>query len=157
MTKLTGRQQRFIDEYCSNGGNGTRAVKDAGYRVNNDNSAAATASRLLRSVNIRAQIDAFEAKVTEEVKGKVVYTRELALAEYNKAIEIAKERKQAGAYCKAVAGKVRLYGLDKQVIDDKRDDKRPMTVAELRDALEAAEKLEREANVIMMQVNARNG
>ena len=31
--RLTGKQERFIDEYCSNGWNGTQAVVDAGYKV----------------------------------------------------------------------------------------------------------------------------
>ena len=55
MAKLTVKQRRFVDEYCENRGNGVKAVYEAGYQVNNNNSAAATASRLLRNVNIRMQ------------------------------------------------------------------------------------------------------
>lgn len=64
MIGLTVKQRRFVEKYCENCGNGVKAVYEAGYEVSNNNSAAATASRLLRNVNIRAQIKAFEAKVT---------------------------------------------------------------------------------------------
>ena len=156
MVKLTARQRRFVEKYCENCGNGVKAVYQAGYGVSNDNSAAATASRLLRNVNVRAEIEAFEAKVTEAVKETAVYTREMALAEYNKAIEIAKKRKQANAYCKAITGKVRLYGLDKQVTED-NSERAPITRQELLDRLAELDELDAEANKIQMEVNKRVG
>jgi phage terminase small subunit len=134
MVRLTTKQKRFVEKYCENYGNGVKAVYEAGYKVSNNNSTAATASRLLRNVNIIAQIEAFESKVTEAVRERVVYARKMALAEYDKAIEIVKEHKQAGAYCKAIAGKVALCGLAYKLAEIPTY-KRPMTRKELEESL----------------------
>jgi hypothetical protein len=156
MVRLTTKQRRFVENYCENHGNGVKAVYEAGYEVSNDNSAAATASRLLRNVNIRAQIRAFEAKVTETVKERVVYTREMALAEYEKAIKIAEEHGQAGAYCKAISAIVALCGLAFKPAENPLD-RVPITREELEAALRELDEIEAEARRIQFQVNERCG
>jgi phage terminase small subunit len=154
MAKLTVKQRRFVNEYCENRGNGVKAVYEAGYNVRNNNSAAATASRLLRNVNIRMQIEAFEAKLTETVKERAVYTREMALAEYEKAIKIAEEHGQAGAYCKAISGIVALCGLAIKPAENPVD-REPMTSEELEAALRELDEIESEARTIQLQVNEK--
>jgi hypothetical protein len=156
MAKLTVKQRRFVDEYCENRGNGVKAVYEAGYQVSNNNSAAATASRLLRNVNIRSQIEAFESKVTETVKERAVYTREMALAEYEKAMELAEKHGQAGAYCKAISGIVVLCGLGIKPAENPLDQV-PITREELEAALRELDEIEAEARRIQFQVNERCG
>ena len=156
MAKLTVKQRRFVEKYCENCGNGVKAVYEAGYNVRNNNSAAATASRLLRNVNIKAQIQAFESKVTETVKERVVYTREMALAEYEKAMELAEKHGQAGAYCKAISGIVALCGLAFKPAENPLD-RVPITREELEAALGELDEIEAEARRIQFQVNERCG
>lgn len=66
---LTPKQKKFSDEYLDNGGNGTQAVKDAGYDVKNDNSAAVVGSSNLRKVKIQEyleeQADGASSRVVE--------------------------------------------------------------------------------------------
>jgi phage terminase small subunit len=156
MARLTAKQRRFVEKYCENCGNGVKAVYEAGYKVSNNNSAAATASRLSRNVNIRAQIEAFEAKVTETVKEKAVYTREMALAEYDEAYELAQEKGNARSMCTAIAGKVALCGLDYKPAENPQDFK-PMTREELEDALRELDEIEAEAKIIQKGVNEKYG
>lgn len=47
------RQKRFCDCYIANGGNATKAARDAGY---SEKTAAAQASRLLKDVNVQEYI-----------------------------------------------------------------------------------------------------
>jgi len=76
--KLTEKQKRFGDEYLIEP-NVTHAVKAAGYKVKNDNSAAAQGSRLLRNVNVAEYIrkkQIAREKRTEITQDKVL--KELA-------------------------------------------------------------------------------
>lgn len=54
MGNLRGKQRKFVEEWFVDF-NGTRAAERAGY-AGNDNTLAATASRLLRNAKIRAEI-----------------------------------------------------------------------------------------------------
>ncbi|MBC2149504.1 terminase small subunit [Listeria booriae] len=56
MSRLTPKQHRFADEYIISG-NATEAYKLAGYSVKNDNSAAVSASKLVRNAKVKAYID----------------------------------------------------------------------------------------------------
>jgi len=62
MSKLTAKQQRFIEEYCRNGFNATQAAKDAGYKEDN---AYATGAENLRKPQIAKAIEEYKAKVSE--------------------------------------------------------------------------------------------
>ena len=46
--RLTIKQKRFVEAYIKNGGNGTRAVIEAGYRVSSESSAQVIASQYLK-------------------------------------------------------------------------------------------------------------
>ncbi len=154
MVKLTMKQRRFVQKYCENHGNGVKAVYAAGYEVSNDNSAAATASRLLRNVKVKEQIDAFEAKMAEKAEKQTVYTRKMAVTEYKIALELAKNRKQAGAMCKAIAGIVKVCGLNKKPAPNPAYTK-PMTREELEEALRELDEVEAKAKIIQMKVNEK--
>ena len=54
---LTNKQQRFVDAFVSNGGNGVEATRAAGYNCNNDNSARVLASENLKKPNIILAIE----------------------------------------------------------------------------------------------------
>lgn len=54
MSKLTTKQQKFLDAYA---GNATEAARLAGY-TGNDQTLAVTGSRLLKNAQIRAHLDA---------------------------------------------------------------------------------------------------
>jgi phage terminase small subunit len=80
----TELQRRFVEYYISaQKPNGTQAVKDAGYKVSNDNSAAATAARLLRMVKIKAAIDAGHRFMMRKVR----MDRDGILEQYRQLVE----------------------------------------------------------------------
>jgi len=54
--RLTLKQRSFVDEYLTNGGNGTRAAETAGYQ-GDDRTLAVTATDNLTKPAIRAQIE----------------------------------------------------------------------------------------------------
>jgi phage terminase small subunit len=73
MTKLTLKQQRFVNSYLRNGGNGRLAAQEAGYS-GSDEALAVQASRLLRNVNVMAAIaEAFkpEENLAERVVSEI--------------------------------------------------------------------------------------
>ncbi len=55
VAQLTRRQQAFVTAWLANGGNGTRAAQDAGYKGGSDY-LAVQASRLMRNDKVRAHI-----------------------------------------------------------------------------------------------------
>ncbi len=55
MVKLTIKQEAFCLEYAASG-NATEAYKKAGFKVQNDNVAAANATRLLRNAKVKNRI-----------------------------------------------------------------------------------------------------
>ena len=57
MNKLTIKQQKFVDAFINNGGNGTQAVWDAGYDCKTSNSARVLASENLNKPNIILAIE----------------------------------------------------------------------------------------------------
>jgi hypothetical protein len=64
FSKLTDLQRRFAQEYAIDW-NGTRAYKDAGYKVKTDAAAASGASRLLRNGKIKAYLDHLRNNIAE--------------------------------------------------------------------------------------------
>lgn len=65
MSKLNIRQERFCLEYAQSG-NATEAYKKAGYKVKNDNAAAASASQLLSNPKIKSRL----AEIVEELNSE---------------------------------------------------------------------------------------
>ncbi|MCR1902303.1 terminase small subunit [Ligilactobacillus apodemi] len=62
MKKLTPKQKAFADEYIKSG-NATQAYIKAGYKVNSEKVAKASASRMLTNVNLKSYIDAKMAEI----------------------------------------------------------------------------------------------
>ena len=65
MKALTERQEKFCIEYAKSG-NATEALKLAGYKYKDDNSARANASRLLTYDNIKARLQELHDDYTNE-------------------------------------------------------------------------------------------
>ena len=61
--KLTDKQRRFVEEYCSNGFNATKAAITAGY---SEKTAQEQSSRLLSNVMVSDSIQSFMSKATEK-------------------------------------------------------------------------------------------
>ena len=57
MNRLTIKQQKFVDGYVNNGGNGVDAIRAAGYNCRTDNSARVQASENLKKPNIILAIE----------------------------------------------------------------------------------------------------
>lgn len=74
--------------------------------------------------------------------------------EYDEALEIAKGKNNASAMCTAIRGKVELCGLHQEPARN-RENAEAKTPAELRREADELEELERQANIIQMQVNRR--
>lgn len=55
--RLTLKQQRFVDTYISNGGNGAQAVIDAGYNVTSRSSIHAISCENLKKPLIRLELE----------------------------------------------------------------------------------------------------
>ena len=55
--RLTLKQRLFVDEYISNGGNGTRAVIAAGYNTTTQNSIWSLASKNLKNPLIQLALE----------------------------------------------------------------------------------------------------
>ena len=53
---LSIKQKRFVKEYASNGGNGTQAIKDAGYNVKSSDTARAMATENLAKPNVKGAL-----------------------------------------------------------------------------------------------------
>jgi len=64
---LTMKELLFIAAYISNGGNGTEAVRAAGYKGNSENALARRASTLLRQPNVNGEL-AYRLKMIEDSK-----------------------------------------------------------------------------------------
>lgn len=64
LEELTQKQRAFAEAYCSNGGNGLRAVFQAGYGFSTDKAAATEANRLLKKPNVIAYIRHLQASVS---------------------------------------------------------------------------------------------
>ena len=90
MTKTTIKQQRFVNSYLRNGGNGRLAAQEAGYSGAED-ALALQASRLLRNVNVMAAIaEAFKPeenlaeRVVSEIKLLAFTTTDEPMSQANK-------------------------------------------------------------------------
>ena len=102
---LTPKQSAFVDYYLANGFNATQAAIKAGYSAN---TAEASASRLLRNVNVQILV----SKVKQEIKTRCGYTQDMLVKELEIAQEMAKGTENPSAYIKATEVKARLLGLN---------------------------------------------
>lgn len=60
---LNERQERFVDEWVRNGGNGAQAAREAGY---SERTARSIAQRLLTNVDVKKAIQARQAELREQ-------------------------------------------------------------------------------------------
>lgn len=60
---LNERQERFVDEWVRNGGNGAQAAREAGYSAR---TARSIAQRLLTNVDLKEAIQARQAELREQ-------------------------------------------------------------------------------------------
>lgn len=104
MSKLTPKQERFIDEYLIDL-NATQAAIRAGYSENTANRAG---SRLLSNVDIQEIIQNRKTKLAEENKFTQGKAREMLL----EAFEIAKCGSNPSSMVSAVTSLCKLYGLN---------------------------------------------
>lgn len=155
IAKLTTKQRKFVECYLSNGENATQAVKDAGYRVNGEKSATVIAAQNLGKLSINSVIRVYKREMAEKIHGKIQYTREDAIREYNEAIEIAKKRGNASAICTAIAGKVELCGLHQEPAKNVNDEP-ARRAEELHEEYLRQKELEEQARTIQLQVNRRS-
>lgn len=62
-TGLSEKQKAFCDYYIANGGNGTQAAKDAGYKGKSDSAYAVIANENLRKLKVKEYIDERMAEI----------------------------------------------------------------------------------------------
>ena len=68
--KLTYKQQRFIENYTTNGGNATKAARDAGYK-GNDTTIRSVGRENLTKPHVKTAIDAITQRKHENNEEKV--------------------------------------------------------------------------------------
>jgi phage terminase small subunit len=110
---LTPKQQRFIDAYASNDGNGTQAYRTAGYTVGTDTVARVGATRLLALPHISAAL----ARKHGNIQARTEVTSDKLVTAAWRIYEGACEDKAWSAATQAVVTLGRLTGL---LIDQRR-------------------------------------
>lgn len=101
-------------EYIANGRNKTQALLKVGYKAKYAETTGIGV--VYRNARVIAEIGKLEAKLAKDN----LYTVKHAQDEYEEARELAKTIKAPASMVSATGGKARLYGLDRQVIDDSR-------------------------------------
>lgn len=122
MDKLTLKQEKFVQEYLSNGGNATQAYKIA-YDSNNmtDKTINENASRMLSNSKIKARLNEYQ----EETKNRVLYTAEQSFKKLDEILSLAlcpdgeDGRLNLQAALKAEELKGRLVGLYTEHVEAK--------------------------------------
>lgn len=111
MSKLTFRQENFCKEYIKNGGNATKAYRDAGYSYKNmkEETVKNNAYMLLNKRDIKATID----KLKEPLQKKFDITLEKLINELElaKQFALSEDRKDLNNYIKAIQEQGKLAGL----------------------------------------------
>ena len=122
MDKLTLKQEKFVQEYLSNGGNATQAYKVA-YDAENTSSKTINenASRMLANSKIKARLNEYQEKTQETV----LYTAEKSFNKLDELLELAltpegeSGRINLQAALKAEELKGRLVGLYTERVEAK--------------------------------------
>ena len=115
--KYTLMQRLFINAYTAFGqpteGNPQLAAKAAGCKGKTNAVVAATASRWLNMVKIKATIDGINSHKQAMLAEKTGFNIERAQQMYEEDRAFAQRCKQSGAAVSATTGICRLYGMDK--------------------------------------------
>lgn len=118
MAKLTAKQQRFIEEYCSNGFNATRAAIAAGY---SEKTASETGSENLGKPQIQEAVQGFMGKATKKALCTIedVVNGLLTEAQYNG--EGSSQSARVAAW-KALSDYTGGFDVNKQKVDHSSSD-----------------------------------
>ena len=74
-SKLTHKQQLFVDHYIENGGNGTAAAREAGYK-GSDNTLKSIAQENLTKPDIKTAIDDYMTEMKQQLSYSSISKRE---------------------------------------------------------------------------------
>ena len=86
-SKLTERQQRFVDVYAGNGGNGSDAYRQSGYSAPTVQAASAGAARMLANASITSAIARAQAATQERTTVDSDRLTSMALKVYESAMD----------------------------------------------------------------------
>lgn len=109
MTKLTAKQQSFVQEYVVDK-NATQAAIRAGY---SEKTAQEQSSRLLSNVMVKKAVDELLNKNAE----RCAVTVESLTDELNEAAAMARAQEDSNALRQAVMAKAKIHGLDVAKVD----------------------------------------
>ena len=113
---MTPKQEKFVHEYCTNGGNGTQAAIAAGYSPVN---ARTIAAQNLAKSYIADAVEGFRA----ENAAKAEITVESLARELEKDRELARRLDQPSAAVAATNAIAKLYGLQ---AEDRKNNRAPV-------------------------------
>lgn len=113
--KLTAKQQRFVEEYCSNGFNATQAAITAGY---SKKTAQEQGSQTLSNLMVQSAIQEFMDRATKRAE----ITVDDLIKELDENRRLALDVTQVAAANQATMGKAKLLGLDVQKVDHQSSD-----------------------------------
>ena len=125
---MTPKQERFVQAYCANGGNGTQAAIEAGY---SKSGAEVRAHELVRNSKVRDAIETFRAESAERAH----VTIESLTKKLEDVITDAAADGQHGARVSAITTIAKLHGL---LTEDRKNERTPLK--------EVLERIERENN-----------
>lgn len=116
MSELSEQQERFC-RFIVEGKSGNEAYVEAGYKVSNDATARANASRLLTNANIEARI----AELRKPLAEKMEITVETVTQMLREDRELARKLNQTAAAVSASLGIAKINGLivDRAEVTDK--------------------------------------
>lgn len=121
---VTDKQQAFIQEYCSNGYNASKAYVSAGYSSVN---ADGNAHRLIVKDSIKAEIAKVRAKSVEKAERTVQSIDVMQQTAYDLALRL----NQPSAAVSAGTAIARLYGMDKDAGTSGKDIPKPLSDKDL--------------------------
>ena len=90
--EVAKRRILFVEAYCANGGNVTRAYKAAGFSAASDHIAAASGHNLLKDPEIKAEIERRRAEVVTAAQEKTQLTVEGTLRELARVVHVDPRR-----------------------------------------------------------------
>jgi phage terminase small subunit len=140
---FTWKQIRFIDDYCTNGGNGTKAAESAGYK-GNKNALGVMAKKLLSNAKIVIAIELKKAELA--AKNEVTVESVLRNLREIRTMANAKADYSTAARCTELEGKWLAMFTDKQQVEDVTQVQERQRLTE-----EEAAALRRAANIRLME------
>ena len=114
--QLTVKQERFVQEYCANGHNATKAAISAGY---SEATARSQGHRLLTNADISTAIETWRAETAERAH----VTVESLTEQLQEIAEDAKGEDQFSAAVSAINSIAKLHGL---LAEDRKNERSPL-------------------------------